>query len=198
MSARVRVFVEGADRGQGARLLRAGLVSFLQRGTGAPVGAITVITGGSTGSTYNCFIASRNGSPSLLLVDSEGPVQGAPSEHVSRHGKGQAPPDDDCHLMVQCMESWLVADAAALEKYFKRGFDGKALPQRDNIEEEPKAEVLSKLRREVAKTPKQKYHKLNHGAVLLGQIDPTVVRQRAPHCDRLLRRLAELTNSART
>lgn len=195
---KVIVYLEGGGKGkEGPAALRQGMTEFLGRVVDRR--RIQVICCGAV--PVQEYRACKLASPSdhrVLLVDSEAPVDGSPAQVVaSRAGRAAGElVDDDCLLMVQCMESWLVADAAALEAFFGAGFRKSALPRRKNIEDEPKDQVLGKLRAAVAKTAKQKYHKINHGAVLLGKIDPSVVRQRAPHCHRLLTRLTELTTGS--
>ena len=41
---------------------------------------------------------------------------------ISRLDKSELAADADCHLMVQVMESWFLADAEALGEYFKDRF----------------------------------------------------------------------------
>lgn len=65
----------------------------------------------------------------VLLVDSEAAVSAVQSrwQHVlKRAGDGwiqpQSATDDNLFFMVECMENWFLADLAALERYFGKGF----------------------------------------------------------------------------
>jgi len=43
--------------------------------------------------------------------------------------------------MVQCMETWIVADPEAVKKYYGAGFKAEKVPKRENLEEEPKSQI---------------------------------------------------------
>jgi len=83
----------------------------------------------------------------LLLVDSEEAVRGAPCAHLQRRDGWnlQAAQENQVHLMAQCMETWLVADPEALAAFYDQGFNQNALPPRNNLEEEPKAQIYAAL-----------------------------------------------------
>lgn len=70
----------------------------------------------------------------ILLVDSEGPVDPGVNSwtHLrtnDRWEKPEAASNDQAHLMVQCMESWFLADPEALRTYYKQGFLIRSLPR---------------------------------------------------------------------
>ena len=84
---------------------------------------------------------------SLLLVASEAPV--APTHGVWRHlqmhdGWGRPPDagDDQAFLMVQVMETWLLADRQALRRYFGPQFAESRLPLWPELEGAPKDAVV--------------------------------------------------------
>ena len=118
----------------------------------------------------------------LLLVDSEDAVADGNSswEHVRRRtGDNWVRPaganDENLHLMVQCMESWFLADKESLATYFGRGFRSSSLPGQTNIELIAKNDVFNALEHAVRQTAKQHYRKTDHGFEILGLIDPTLV-----------------------
>lgn len=76
----------------------------------------------------------------VLLVDAEDPVTASPRDHLAKRDRWNMKKveDDTVHLMVQVMETWLVADRDALAKYYGQGFQRKALPNRQNLEKEKK------------------------------------------------------------
>ena len=48
-------------------------------------------------------------------------------------------PPEHIHLMVRCMEAWIVSDPEELAKLLPdRAFHANALPTRANLEDEPK------------------------------------------------------------
>ena len=130
----------------------------------------------------------------VLLVDAENHVNTRPCAHlVARDGWDLAGvPDDDVHLMVQTMEAWIVADPRALEVYYSQNFSGNALPNAINLETVAKAAVASALERATHATHKGPYQKIRHASDLLKKIDPIIVRQRCPSCERLFRVLGKV------
>lgn len=127
----------------------------------------------------------------LLLVDSECPVAvGNPWDHLNRRdqnrlGKPSGAAEHQAHLMVQIMESWFLADKEVLESYYGKGFASTKLPNRPDIENVPKADVLRALKDATQRTGKRDYHKTAHAPDLLGRINPDKVRRASSWCDRL-------------
>jgi hypothetical protein len=127
----------------------------------------------------------------IILVDSEGPVgaNATPWSHLRTQDGWKKPRNvhkDQAHLMVQCMESWFLADRDALSEYYKQGFLVKSLPGRPNIEEIAKRDVEQRLERATRHThQKGPYHKTRHGFELLANIDPAKVRAASGHARRL-------------
>ena len=95
--------------------------------------------------------------------------------------------DDNAHLMVQCMETWFLADRDCLEAFFGRGFNRKALPGHRNIEEIAKADVFEGLKNATRRCqPKGEYGKGSHSFEILSEIDPSKVLAASPHAKRLI------------
>ena len=144
--------------------------------------------------------ALQNGDDSVivLLVDAEGPVGTTAREHLrTREGWDFTDVDDDAvHLMVQTMETWIVADPEALRRYYGQGFNAGALPTRPNLEEEPKASVENSLAGATARTQKGRYHKIRHASALLGSMDAERVKASCRHCGRLFDELGRMIDAA--
>ena len=126
----------------------------------------------------------------ILLVDAEAPVTApTPVEHLrTRPGGGwdmDGVDEDQVHLMVQTMETWIVADPEALAAYYGQDFRANALPTRRNLEEEDKTAIAAALDRATERTQKGRYHKIHHAAALLACIDPAKAQERCRHCKRL-------------
>jgi hypothetical protein len=156
-----------------------------------------VVPSGSREQTYEAFVRALRDHPSahvLLLVDAERPVTSPPREHLAGgedRWELSSATDSQCHLMAEVMESWFLADPAALEAFYSQGFMIGQIPKRKNVEEVPKAEVEAVLKSSTGKTKKGEYHKTRHGPAILESLDPARVRARAPHCDRLFETLME-------
>jgi len=120
----------------------------------------------------------------ILLVDAEGPVTHAsPWDHVqSREGdkrdKPEGATDDHLHLMVQCMEAWLLADRPTLVKFYGNGFNERALPPATaNPEQVHKRDVYDALKSATRNTKtKGRYGKSEHSFKLVAMLDLRLVR----------------------
>lgn len=132
----------------------------------------------------------------ILLVDSETGVTSAPKQHLATEPAWLLPgvPDDDIHLMVQVMETWIVADPNALQAFYGQGFNLNALPNHADLEQVPKVDVAHALENATKQTRKGRYHKIRHASVL-GRIGPEQVRARCKHCDRLFLRIRSLVSN---
>jgi hypothetical protein len=197
----IRIYMEGAgakDRTNSARLSE-GMRQFLSRvweEARTRRVKLRLITSGPREAAYDAFsIAQRQhlDAYNVLLVDSEGPVEGTPSEHLAETEGWDlsGASADQVHLMVQSMEAWLVADSDSIARFYGKGFTASAVPKTKNVETIAKDDLVPALKRATRGTKKGEYHKTRHAFDLLAQIDPAKVRSRAPHCERLFQTLLD-------
>jgi hypothetical protein len=153
----------------------------------APMRMPRIVASGSRDEAYGDFMASLSKGDYdvvALLVDSEDPVRTALAiDHLRSRDHWQIPQTSANHmfLMVQCMESWFLADKDTLENYYGQGFLRNSLPARPNIEEIPKATVMSALEHASAPCQKKSYHKTNHGFAILALVKPMLVEAASQH-----------------
>ena len=203
----VYVYAEGG--GDSAALhteFRQAFAEFLSKTTLGKTRRPRVVPCGGREQAFDSFkTAIGQGQNALLLVDSEDPVsaghQAPPPEnwqpwaHLKQQAGWDKPPagtDDDCHLMVQCMESWFLADWFAVGAFFGTGFDASALPTNENIEGVLKREVYQSLGKATAKCKtKAPYGKGAHSFKLLKLIDPAKVTSVSPWAKRFIEELAK-------
>lgn len=195
MSAVLYIEGGGDNRRLGAEF-RQGWKAFLTN-AGLPARMPKVVRGGTRQQTFNRFVTalgdSQGGTFPILLVDSEGPVSAAHSvwQHLHTHDRWKKPAaagDDQAFLMVQVLESWLLADRNALQKYFGERFKANAIRQWPRLEEVPKETVFDVLENATARCPKP-YSKGRVASELLARIDPGLVQRACPHAKSLLDRL---------
>ena len=161
----------------------------------------SVIACGSRDAAFGDFKVGHRDSReiAILLVDSEGPVTADTSwQHLQHRDSWDRPPDtetDQCHLMVQIMESWFLADREALANFYGPGFRSAAIPKWPEIEEVPKEDVLSNLGRATSGTTKGSYSKGRHGFEILGTLDPNKVINASPHAKRFVNSLLQFASS---
>ncbi|HWG44014.1 MAG TPA: DUF4276 family protein [Gemmataceae bacterium] len=128
----------------------------------------------------------------ILLVDSEASV-GPESKDKDANAKARVhhlmqrdqwdlsgTDPKHVHLMVQCMEAWIVADQETLAAFYGKKFRANTLPNRQNLEEEPKVDLLKNLKKSTEKTQKGEYAKIKHASKLLEKIDRVKVSKRCP------------------
>ena len=197
---RVTVFVEGGGRGISLIACRRGFQELLQKVAGETL-ELRVTVCGSRSNTFRDFKNALGNSDvglALLLVDSEAPVAEGRNgwEHLSALQADQwTRPDgatlDSAHLMVQCMETWLLADMKALQQHFGPAFRVSSLPKARNLEAISPKNVLDHLKRAAEPTPKNDYHKTRDGFPLLLLIDPKEIRARSLHAERFFQKLEE-------
>jgi hypothetical protein len=195
----IRLYVEGGGDGKDQKArIREGFSIFLNElRTLARSRRINwqVVACGSRNHTYRNFqtaLETHSDAFNVLVVDGEGPVQNAPWEHLYHQDNwhSQGATDEQCHLMIQTMEAWLVADLAALRRFYGRGFNANSIPNNPNVEDIPKRTIESALKRATKNTTKGEYHKLKHGPAILARLEVARVRAAATHFNRLFVTLA--------
>lgn len=143
--------------------------------------------------------AIAQGQNALLLVDSETPINPLhqppaptpwkPWAHLQVQASWVVPQgasNDDCHLMVQCMENWFLADKASVQVFFGQGFNAAAMPTA-SVETVQKNTVYAALQTatQACKT-KAPYGKGAHSFKLLRAISPDKVEAASPWAKRFL------------
>lgn len=200
MVGEVRIYVEGGGDGKDTKArIREGFRSFLsqlvERARAKRIRWSIIACGGRSKAHHAFLIAlKKHGNAfNVLLVDSEGPVDSTAWQHLNKRDHWQSAGADDacCHLMVQAMEAWIIADPEALGRFYGQGFNPNALPANRDVEAIDKATLDSALRRASRTTTKGEYHKIRHAAKILQALDPQKVQAAAPQCRRLFATLAE-------
>ena len=117
----VKIYVEGGGANRKLRnACRRGFTKFIDK-AGLAGNTPQIVPSGSRGDAYNNFRRALTGEDyAILLVDAEGPVVAQGSwQHLKASDNWDQPAgasNDQCHLMVQAMESWFLADHQALEE----------------------------------------------------------------------------------
>jgi hypothetical protein len=196
VTGEIRIYVEGGgDHKDQKRTLRTAFDAFLE-----PVKTLarqkrikwSLMPSGGRTTAHDDFITAMRVFPEatvILLVDSEGEVRNSPKDYLTRKETGwdlSGAAEENIHLMVQTMEAWFMADKDVLVKVFGPKFNLNNLPQRANVEGIPKSDLKNKLKRMTkAINKRNEYNEIFHGSLILEMIDPSKVRNCAPHCDRL-------------
>ena len=216
----VTLYVEGGrdskDQKNPNIACREGFRKFITNaGIAAPTDILRIMSCGGRGSAHKAFrTAIAQGENAMLLVDSEEPVspqhqtdkdisKWRPWDHLKkcrkeyRLNRPNGSNDTDCHLMVQVMESWFLADPDKLKEFFGAGFNSDSLPaETDSIESIGKCRVYTLLKEaSQGSTTEGTYKKGTHSFKLLSKICPAKVLRRSPWArrfvDELRKRITE-------
>lgn len=190
-----KVYVEGGGDSKALRTeCRRGFKEFLSKaGLAGRLPRVVACGGRQNAFDSFCTAAACDVDVALLLVDAEGPVTASgPWKHLrSRDGwvKPRDAIDDQCHLMVECMEAWFLTDRPALEHFYGQSFRPQALPANPNVEQVSKSDLLRDLKKATRDTQKGEYDKGSHSFPILAALNPEKVEGAAPYGKRFLRAL---------
>ncbi len=132
-------------------------------------------------------------------MDAEGPVGEAGSwQHLKARDGWNCPAgatDDQCHLMVEVMGSWFLADRKALGEFYGQGYQENALSPNQQIEQISKEDVLDGLVQATRSTTKGRYDKGAHSFEILAKLDPAKVKNASPYANRFIEALFKFGES---
>jgi len=196
----VKLYVEGGGDAKSLHIdCRRGFSQLLER-AGFKGRMPRIKACGSRNAAYDDFLTAhrqpRTQEHPILLVDSEGPVSRDPWGHLSDRdnwSRPRASDDDQAQLMVQCMETWCVADREALRAVFGDGLVENALPAVNELEARAKGDVQDALGNATRSCGKnRKYAKGRRSFQLLEKLNPDTLRKHLPHFERLCAALDRL------
>lgn len=210
---RIVLYVEGGGDSDSLHVeCRRAFSSFLEK-AGLAGKMPRIVACGSRDDAYDKFktacCRSTSGCIPLLLVDSEESVSDEysagtdcrkwrPWEHLKARDNWDRPEnasDEQCNLMVECMENWLIADVESLRKYYGHDFNGNKISARagNDVEGIHKSEVYSLLD-EATRNTKQKgrYSKGGHSFEILALIDSNLVIAKSKWAERFVKYLRSL------
>lgn len=201
MVKEIRIYVEGGgDKKETKARVREGFSGFLQDvvkiAQSKRIKWKIIICGSRNDAfrNFNNALEDHSDAFNVLLVDSEAPVKKSPWEHLKLRDNWDSPGVDDthCHLMVQTMEAWFIADIDTLKKFYGQGFRENSIPKNTNVEKIDKDSLEPILKAATRGTSKGEYQKIQHASKLLELLDVAKVRKAAPNCDRLFTILAQI------
>lgn len=197
----VKIYIEGGgEQDRLKRECRKAFKAFFEK-LGFQGRMPRVVACGSRNEAFGDFCSSirttsRTGDLPILLVDSEGPVDNAfcntPLEYLRSREQWDVPSkaaNEQVHMMIQCMESWFLADPQALQDFFGSGFRERCLPRMSNLEEISKSDVFNSLKNACRNSHKGEYGKGAHSFKILEKIDAQKVKEAFPSVNRLYQEL---------
>lgn len=195
MVKEIRIYIEGGGDGKNTKaLMKQGFRQFFQGFK------LNITICGSRSNTFRDFKNALKSHPdafNILLVDAEALVTiTSPWGHLKSRDNWDKPPgvdDSQCHLMVQLMETWFIADIETLKKFYGKNFQENAIPKTVKLETIDKQNVERSLKAATRNTSKGEYQKIKHASKLLELLDVVKVRQASPYCDILFTTLDKIT-----
>jgi hypothetical protein len=161
-----------------------------------------IIAGGGRESTYDRFktatAAGAQAAYPMLLVDSEDPVpeeETVPDSavawgHLKSRDNWDRPTsvkNDQAQLMVTCMETWIMADRAALHTIFGASLRTNALLPQNGLEARPRQDVHNALENATRDCGREKaYRKGARSFQVLAQLNPETLNQHLPYFRRFI------------
>lgn len=123
---------------------------------------------------------SKKGDYIAMLIDSEDPVADGKKtwDHLKARDNWDRPEgaeDDQVLLMTTCMETWIVADRAALQGHYDHRFQENALPPLIDLENRQRKEVYDKLA-QATRNCSNAYAKGKRSFEVLGALNPSALK----------------------
>ena len=193
----VYLYVEGGGDSQEEHIrCREGFRKLLEK-AGFSGRMPRIVAGGGRNATFDKFKTALQDTDktALLLVDSEDPVTQTPWAHLQardedRWERPDSATDDQAQFMVTCMETWVMADRAALREFFGTNLNERALLPLNDLEHRHRHQVQDALTQATRLCGRDRqYQKGKRSFQVLAVLNPATLRQHLPSFQRLLETL---------
>jgi len=151
---------------------------------------------GSRGDVYDRFVIEHSGAAGYVAmwIDSEEPMLNTEATwahlNVRDHwDRPEGADDEQVLLMTTCMETWVVADHAALREHYGNELQESALPPLVNLENRGRQEVQDKLEH-ATRNCQNGYGKGARSFEIFGRLTPEALEQHLPSFVRVRRILS--------
>ena len=182
-----RIFVEGGgDRDLDARCREA--FTELLRRCGFQGRMPRLVACGGRNNAYDRFCTAHQQTAGsdwvALLIDSEDPVANieATWAHLKGRDRWEQPvgaTDEQVLLMTTSMETWIIADHAALRARYSADLQAKELPALEGLESRPRQDVLRALS-QATRNSRHPFRKGNESFQVLLLLDPAELARHLP------------------
>lgn len=159
-----------------------------------------IIAAGGRAQAYDRFqSALRNHEDAILLIDSERSIDSCyadrPWDFLKSFEHWEWLPelkDEHCHLMVQCMEAWFLADSSCLVEYYGKNFNVKCLPKSavENVSKDKYESILSHAATQCKN--KNNYDKGRDSFKILMKANPAKIRSQSPWAERFFSSISQI------
>jgi hypothetical protein len=130
-----------------------------------------------------------------LWIDSEDPMASIEETwaHLQKRDGWEKPAearDDQVLMMTTCMETWIIADRAALRAHYGNNLQVSALPAIVDLEKRHRHLIHDRLEH-ATRNCSNAYRKGKRSFVILAKLTPDTLKAHLPSFDRILRILRE-------
>lgn len=199
---RVTIFLEGGGDTERQKIeCRKGFQRLFEKAGFTRPNTPAFVACGGRHQAFNKFVAALAANQNaylILLVDSEDPVANADEspdsdaawKHLKKRDGWERPAraaNDQAQLMAICMETWVMADQAAVKRFFGSALQASALLPLLNLEARDRHEVQQALEHATRNCGRDRsYAKGKKSFAVLATLNPATVQQHLPHFRRLL------------
>jgi hypothetical protein len=194
------IYIEGGGSGPDSKDLnircREGFRKLLENcGFAATKRMPRLVACGGRGAAFDKFAIAHSAKAAgdfvALWLDSEEPIDDieAAWQHLRQRDQWTKPAgalDEQVLFMTTCMETWFVADRAALTAHFEDRFQDSALPPLNDLERRRREDVQRRLIN-ATRQCSNPYAKGIKSYELLGNLSPSVLEQYLPSFLRIRR-----------
>ena len=198
------IYLEGGSKGPDSRLLKIACQQAFHKlldRMGFTGKKPTLVACGGRGAVYDRFCTAHKAGKYdyvAMWIDSEEPMADidrawkhlANVTTVDHWPQPDGTRDDQVLFMTTCMETWIVADRETLEAHYGDRFQESALPSLNQLEQRTRHDVQGKLM-DATRKCKNAYSKGKQSYLVLGELDPDVLKKHLPSFVRVQRILAE-------
>jgi hypothetical protein len=192
------LYIEGGESKDDQILCRKGFRKLLEK-SGLSKRLPKLSACGSRSSALDDFktahASRKTGEFIAMLIDSEDPMADTEKTwaHLKKRDNWARPAgaaDEQVLCMTTCMETWIAADHAALEKHYGSKLQKNTLPSLVNLEKRERHTLHDALVH-ATRNCKNAYAKGRSSFEVLAKLDPAVLQKRLPSFARVIRILNE-------
>ena len=191
----VTIYLEGGgDSGELKRRCREGFRKLLENCSFKRMPKLVACGGRGNAFDRFCTAHTDGREDAILLVDSEDPIADIDKTwpHLKLRDNWEKPDgaqDEQVLLMTTCMETWIVADRAALRTFYTSELKENQLPPLVNLEGRERHSVQDSLQN-ATKDCKNKYEKGKRSFEVLAVLTRATLEQHLPSFKRARKELA--------
>lgn len=151
-----------------------------------------MVASGSRNAAFEAFKDAEHDAEFIaLLIDSEDPVQDpdATWQHLKLRDNWDKPSwasDENVIFMTTCMETWIVADRAALSRHYRQHLQESALPPLQQLETRKRHELHEALVH-ATRNCSNAYRKGKRSFEILAKLNPAELSKHLPSFARAIR-----------